>query len=103
MTAAAIATIATVEAATSTRWLLPDSPRRKLGPRARAGGNDGSAKESTRGGRGDWPQTPPPPRRRDRRYRDAQSRASLERVKACGGRGVERTFRITRVISASLL
>jgi hypothetical protein len=31
MTAAAIATIATVEAATSTRWLLPDSPRRKLG------------------------------------------------------------------------
>jgi hypothetical protein len=50
------------------------------------GDNDGSAKESTRGGRGDWPQTPPPPRRRDRRYRGLQGWASLERVKACGGR-----------------
>ena len=37
MTAAAMATIATVEAATSTRWLLPDGPRRKLGRKPRAG------------------------------------------------------------------
>ena len=37
--------------------LPPDTPAIEKG----AGDNDGPANESTRGGRGDWPQTPPPP------------------------------------------
>ena len=145
MTAAAMATIATVEAATSTRWLLPDGPRRKLGrkPRgggsshpgvaglwlfrdervvgsfsrqrrspshrarlwevataaaashtrpskgARAGGQRRSGRGTTRGGReATGRRLLLPPRRRDRPYTRLQSRASLERVKAClGNRG----------------
>jgi hypothetical protein len=62
--------------------------------KARAGDNDGPAKESTRGGReATGRRLLLPPRRRDRPYTRLQSRESLERVKPHLGSGAHRLRR----------